>query len=158
KYANQYNGGGGNALIDGIKGTKDFRTGSWQGYQDTDVVAIVNIGELESVQNVSVNFLQNQNAWIFYPTEVLCYISSDNKNYQLVSNQKIDASKPSDENSIKTVQFNLKNKNAQYVKIVAKKWANYQSGIWAILMMVAVGFLWMKLVCRLQLAVRRCKL
>ncbi|HLT32725.1 MAG TPA: GH92 family glycosyl hydrolase, partial [Aquaticitalea sp.] len=121
KYANQYNGGGGNALIDGIKGTKDFRTGSWQGYQDTDVVAIVNIGELESVQNVSVNFLQNQNAWIFYPTEVLCYTSSDNKNYQLVSNQKINASKASEKTLIKTIHFDLKGKNAQYVKIVAKK-------------------------------------
>ncbi|MEZ4803351.1 MAG: GH92 family glycosyl hydrolase [Gelidibacter sp.] len=120
-YANQYNGGGPNALIDGIKGAKDFRTGSWQGYQDTDLVAIVNLGNIKSVQNVSVNFLQNQNAWIFYPTEVLCYVSSDNQNYQLVSNQKIEASKRSNDNDIKTITFDLKNKDAQYVKIVGKK-------------------------------------
>ena len=120
-YANQYNGGGPNALIDGITGTKDFRTGSWQGYQDKDVVAIVNLGEIKQIESVSVNFLQNQNAWIFYPTEVLCYISSDNQNYQLISTQKIDASKRSDDTAIKTVQFDLKNKDAQYVKIVGKK-------------------------------------
>lgn len=121
EFANQYNGGGQTALIDGIKGAKDFRTGSWQGYQDTDLVAIVNLGKEKLLQNVSVNFLQNQNSWIFYPTEVLCYVSSDNQNYQLVSNQKIDASKPSDDNDIKTIQFDLKNKSAQYVKIVGKK-------------------------------------
>lgn len=121
KYANQYNGGGENALIDGIKGTKDFRTGSWQGYQDTDVVAIVNLGSEKKVSNVSVNFLQDQRAWIFYPTEVLVYVSNDNKKYQLVSSQKIDASKASEETLIKTIQFDLKNRNVQYVKLVAKK-------------------------------------
>ena len=120
-YANQYNGGGPNALIDGIKGTKDFRTGSWQGYQDKDVVAIVNLGSVKSIENVSLNFLQDQRSWIFYPTEVFFYISNDNKNYQFVDSQKIDASKESEETIIKTIQFDLKNKNAQYVKIVAKK-------------------------------------
>ncbi len=120
-YSNQYNGGGQNALIDGLKGTKDFRTGSWQGYQDKDVIAIVNLGSVKPIDNVSVNFLQDQRSWIFYPTEILCYISSDNKNYQLISSQKIDAAKASEETAIKTHQFDLKNKNAQYVKIVAKK-------------------------------------
>jgi hypothetical protein len=121
EYANQYNGGGQNALIDGIKGTKDFRTGSWQGYQDKDVVAIMNLGVEKSVSNVSVNFLRDQRSWIFYPTEVLCYTSTDNQNYQLVSSQKIDATKRSEETTIKTILFDLKNTNVQYVKIVAKK-------------------------------------
>ncbi len=120
-YANQYNGGGKNALIDGMKGTKDFRTGSWQGYHDIDVVAIVNLGAENTVSNVNVNFLQDQRSWIFYPTEVFCYVSIDNQNYQLVSSQKIDATKASEETLIKTINFDLKGKNTQYVKIVAKK-------------------------------------
>ncbi len=120
-YANQYNGGGQTALIDGIKGTKDFRTGSWQGYQDKDLVAIVDLGSNKPIENVSVNFLQDQRSWIFYPTEVLCYVSSDNQNYQLISSQKIDATKGSEKADIKTIQFDLKNKKAQYLKVVAKK-------------------------------------
>ena len=120
-YANQYNGGGHNALIDGIKGTKDFRTGSWQGYQDTDVIAIVNLGAEKPVSNVRVNFLQDQRSWIFYPTEVFCYTSTDNQNYQLVSSQKINATKASEDTIIRTIQFDLKDRDVQYVKIVAKK-------------------------------------
>lgn len=46
RYANQYNAGGDNALIDGIVGTEDFRTGTWQGYFDTDLIAIVDLGKL----------------------------------------------------------------------------------------------------------------
>lgn len=121
EYANQYNGGGQTALIDGIKGTKDYRTGSWQGYQDKDVIAIVNLGAAKKVLNVCVNFLQDQRSWIFYPTEVLCYTSTDNQNYQLVSSEKINAAKASEDTELKTMIFDLKNKNAQYIKIVAKK-------------------------------------
>ena len=120
-YANQYNGGGKNALIDGMKGTLDFRTGSWQGYHDVDLVAIVNLGSEKALTNVSVNFLQDQRSWIFYPTEVLCYVSSDNVNYQLIESEKLDATKASEESHIKTIQFSLMNKKAQYVKLVAKK-------------------------------------
>lgn len=120
-YANQYNGGGPNALIDGIKGTKDYRTGSWQGYEDQDVIAIVDLGEAQPVQSVNLNFLQDQQSWIFYPTEVFCYVSTDNQNYQFIGKQGMNALKRSEEKKIKTVTFDLKGKNAKYIKIVAKK-------------------------------------
>ena len=31
-------------LIDGIRSTKNYRTGSWQGYHDTDLIATVDLG------------------------------------------------------------------------------------------------------------------
>ena len=37
EYAQRYNGGGDNALIDGIRGGLDYRTGTWQGYHNRDV-------------------------------------------------------------------------------------------------------------------------
>src|SRR5690606_22108825 len=86
-YAKQYSGGGSNALIDGMKGGIDFRSGAWQGYENKDVVAIVDLGEEKSIQSVHVNFLQDQDSWIFYPTEILCYISTDNKNFELIGKQ-----------------------------------------------------------------------
>ena len=121
EYANQYNGGGSYALIDGIKGSKDFRSGSWQGYEDKDVVAIIDLGEEQAIQSVNVNFLQDQRSFIFYPTEVLCYISTDNQNYQLIGKQSINAIKRSEEVQLKSISFDLKEKNAKYIKVVAKK-------------------------------------
>lgn len=120
-YASQYNGGGPDALIDGIKGTKEYRTGSWQGYEDQDVIAIVDLGEAQPVQSVNLNFLQDQRSWIFYPSEVFCYISTDNQNYQFVGKQGMNALKRSEEKKIRTVTFDLKGKNAKYIKLVAKK-------------------------------------
>ena len=44
---NQYMAGGLTALIDGIDGGNDFRTGEWQGYWGTDMVARIDLGAVE---------------------------------------------------------------------------------------------------------------
>jgi predicted alpha-1,2-mannosidase len=121
KYANQYNAGGLNALIDGIIGAQDFRTGTWQGYSDTDLVAIVDLGSEKKIDQVSVGFLQDQRSWIFLPTQVEVYISSDNKRFQKVTTEKIDSTKPEESVTIKKVTYNFKDKKARYVKVIAKK-------------------------------------
>ena len=121
KYASQYSAGGPNALIDGIKGSKDFRSGPWQGYEDQDVIAIVALEDDEPVHSITVNFLQDQRSFIFYPTEVQCYTSSDNKNFQLVGKQSINAVQRSDDKKTTSITFNLKDTKTTYVKLVAKK-------------------------------------
>jgi hypothetical protein len=121
EYANQYNAGGNDALIDGIRGSKDFRTGAWQGYQDTDVIAVIDLGSVKPFDTVTVNFLQDQRSWIFFPTEVECYVSDNaNRYYKNLPPQKIDAETPSDVSEIKSIQFNMNGYSARYIKIVAK--------------------------------------
>ncbi|MBT0607763.1 GH92 family glycosyl hydrolase [Aequorivita echinoideorum] len=127
EYANQYNGGGDNALIDGVQGAIDFRTGSWQGYHDTDLKATLDLGSKKEVQTVSVNFLQDQRAWIFYPTEVSCSVSENGKDFTELPIQKIDAEIPSEEAGIKTIQFEI-NKNIQFIRITAKNFGALPKG------------------------------
>lgn len=120
-YANQYNAGGNDALIDGIRGSKDFRTGAWQGYQDTDVIAVLDLGSVKPFDTVTVNFLQDQRSWIFFPTEVECYVSDNpNRYYKNLPPQKIDTETPSEESEIKSIQFNMNGYSARYIKIKAK--------------------------------------
>ncbi|MBR9914935.1 MAG: glycoside hydrolase family 92 protein [Algicola sp.] len=121
EYANQYNAGGNDALIDGIIGTQDFRTGTWQGYWNEDVVATVDLGSLKPIKQVSLNFLQDQGAWIFYPTAVECLASKDGKEFQLIDHIEIDAASKIDEPNIKTMTFDIPSENFRYIKIKAKK-------------------------------------
>ena len=121
EFANQYSAGGNDALIDGIRSTKNYRTGSWQGYHDRDLVATVDLGSQKEVSTVSVNFLQDQGAWIFYPSEVQCLVSKDNKKFAALPYKKINASKRNSELEIKTTEFKIPKGNYKYVKIVAKK-------------------------------------
>ncbi|MDC8005890.1 GH92 family glycosyl hydrolase [Aureisphaera galaxeae] len=120
EYANQYSAGGNDALIDGIKGAKDFRTGAWQGYSDTDVIAIVDLGSIKPIETIEVSFLQDQRSWIFYPTEVECFVAPGKTFYKSLPKQVIDAETPSENSEIKTVQFNMNGYSSRYIKIVAK--------------------------------------
>jgi predicted alpha-1,2-mannosidase len=121
KYANQYNAGGNDALIDGIIGTQDFRTGTWQGYSDEDVVATVDLGSIKPISTIGINFLQDQGAWIFYPTEVECLVSTDGKTFIAIETIKIDAAFRNEDVLIKNTSFNIPTGNYRYVKIIAKK-------------------------------------
>ena len=121
EFANQYSAGGNDALIDGIRSTKNYRTGSWQGYHNTDLVATVDLGRQKAINTISVNFLQDQGAWIFYPTEVECYVSKDGKNYKALPFQKINTSERNNDIEIKTVEFKIPTTEYKYVKIIAKK-------------------------------------
>ena len=69
-YAPQYSAGGDDALIDYIRGSNDFRAGSWQGYEGVDLEVIIDLGEVQEINNLSAGFLQDINAWIFLPTKV----------------------------------------------------------------------------------------
>lgn len=120
KYANQYNAGGDNALIDGVLGTTDFRTGTWQGYWDEDVVATLDLGESKVIDNVKISFLKDQRSWIFLPTKVDLYTSTDGINYQKQINWNFKKPINSEEVKIETVKVSKLGK-ARYVKVIAKK-------------------------------------
>ena len=127
EYANQYNGGGANALIDGVHGGRDFRMGTWQGYHDVDLKATVNLGSIKEVKTVTVNFLQDQRSWIFHPTQVICSVSNNGIDFTELPSQEIEAEKPSEEIDIKTIEFEI-DKDVQYIKIVAKNLGELPKG------------------------------
>ncbi|NCT19127.1 MAG: glycosyl hydrolase family 92 [Flavobacteriaceae bacterium CG2_30_34_30] len=124
QYANQYNGGGNNGLIDGIYGTLDFRTGTWQGYQDTNLEATLNRGSKKPLSKISINFLQDQRSWIFYPTDVTVYVSENGVNFHLIETQSINAGMSSEQTTIKTFTFDLRGKPIQYIKVLAKNFGD----------------------------------
>lgn len=121
QYANQYNAGGNDALIDGIKGARDFRTGTWQGYFDEDVIATVDLGSKKPINLVTVNFLRDQRSWIFLPTEVEILVSNNGTAFKSLGNQTLDTSTNTEEVIIKTLEFKLPKTNYRYIKLIAKK-------------------------------------
>lgn len=122
-YSNQYNAGGDRALVDGILGSEDFRTGTWQGYVGEDVVATVDISKVQQIDKLAVNFLSDQNYWIFYPKEVLFYGSTDGENFDSIGSEKIKMTEIKN-NEIKTIEIDNVKKPYRYIKVVAKKIGN----------------------------------
>jgi len=81
KYSSQYTGGGTLALIDGIRGTSNWSGGGWQGYQGKDLVATIDLGEVQRVSKVGAGFLQDVDSWIWMPRRVEIELSTNGKTF-----------------------------------------------------------------------------
>jgi predicted alpha-1,2-mannosidase len=92
KYANQYNAGGNDALIDTLRGGPDFRNGRWQGYLGTDLTAVVDLGAVQSVRRVAMGFLQDVTSWIVMPRRVRVEVSEDGSTYSSLGTATHDVS------------------------------------------------------------------
>lgn len=80
-YANQYAATGPTTLIDGIKGTTEYRSGDWQGYWDTNIEAEVSFTEPRKLTEIGISSLQDMKSWIFYPKSIQVFVSYDGINY-----------------------------------------------------------------------------
>lgn len=80
-YSSQYNGGGDLALIDGVRGTTNWSGGRWQGYWGKDLVALVDLGAVQTVSKVGAGFLQDVGSWIWMPRRVEFELSEDGKTF-----------------------------------------------------------------------------
>jgi len=123
EYANQYNAGGDDALIDGIVGAEDFRTGTWQGYFDADLVAVVDLGKVDNKEGkITVNFLEDQRSWIFLPIEVDCLVSSDGKSFRSLGRYNDLNTKEKEDVSVQNYVFKYPPRfKVRYIKVIAKK-------------------------------------
>ncbi|MFY7669310.1 MAG: glycoside hydrolase domain-containing protein, partial [Crocinitomicaceae bacterium] len=97
-YSNQYAAAGENALIDGVRGGNDFRTGDWQGYYGQDIIAEVIFDSSKMVEKIGVSCIRDQKSWIFLPSTIEIEISEDGINFQKIEEIKIEKASETDEN------------------------------------------------------------
>jgi len=119
-YANEYSAGGPDALIDGIYGTLDFRTGAWQGFQNQDLVATVDLGPGKQVGSITTSFLRNQGSWIFLPTEVELEISTDGERWESAGTYTFDSAARNDEIRIENLRFDFPGTELKKLRLKAK--------------------------------------
>lgn len=119
KYNPQYSAGGDGALLDGIRGSENWRKGGWQGYQGQDFEAVIDLKKKTKVTSVSADFLQDSRAWIVFPTKVELYVSDDGKDFKLL--KTIDNTVPAQNYDVQVQPFgaDFKGIKARYIKVKA---------------------------------------
>ncbi|MFH1567291.1 MAG: FN3 associated domain-containing protein [Gemmatimonadota bacterium] len=80
----RYPAAGPESLVDGRLGGTDFRDGNWQGFEEVDLDAVVDLGRDTAIQSVSARFLQSFPSWIWLPRQVSYYTSADGRRYELL--------------------------------------------------------------------------
>ena len=80
-YSKTYDGGGDDAIVNGLRGGLNFRDGHWQGYFGTDFEATITLDSIQRIDSVISSFYQYNLSWIFMPKQILVYTSVDGDNY-----------------------------------------------------------------------------
>ena len=121
KYLPNYTAEGDESLINGLRGTVNWRLGHWQGYQGNNLEALIDMGQVKSVKSISLGTLQDSRSWIVFPTCVEYYVSDDGTNYKLAAtiNTKVDIKDLNIQTQSFTAALNLK---TRYIKLVAKQY------------------------------------
>lgn len=76
-------------LVDGRKGSDNYRSGTWIGVYDNDMEAIVDLKMIDKISKVSIGNFVNTGDWIFGATNFSVSISNDGKEYKEVYSKKI---------------------------------------------------------------------
>lgn len=125
-YNQWYTAGGDSGLVDSKTGSLDFRDGNWQGFWGNDAELILDLGEIDlsneqhKISEVSINFYQYNNSWIFFPTKVEFSISRDGKLYDNVPTMNNENINPKQRGKlIETYRTGFERQHIRYIKIKA---------------------------------------
>ena len=118
-YNRQYTGGGEIGLVDGIRGTVNFASGEWQGYQAQDFVAVIDLQRETEIKKVGGGFLQVARSWIWMPTKIEFEVSKDNANWTKVGEIKTDVSAEDMTEQFRDYKTEISPKKARFVRVKA---------------------------------------
>ncbi|MBS1797795.1 MAG: GH92 family glycosyl hydrolase [Acidobacteria bacterium] len=119
KYNRQYTGGGDEALIDGIRGTVNYASGEWQGYQPDDLIAVIDLKKETEIHRVGGGFLQIARSWIWMPTHITFEISDDGENFTPVADLKTDVAPDDMEKRTRDFVQEIKPVKTRFVRVRA---------------------------------------
>ncbi len=78
-----YRGNSPESLIDGAFGTEDYQM-LWQGWWGKDMSAVIDLGQQDTIQEVQIRFLDNNQAWIMSPSGFDVMVSDDGTHFRTV--------------------------------------------------------------------------
>ncbi len=125
-FSSHYTAGGPKGIIDGLRGSTNFRLGRWQGYQDCDFEAVIDLGEVQPLSCISAGFLQDTRSWIIMPRYAEFHTSLDGESYQFAG--RVDNTVDPQDYDLQTREFSMPfTGRARYVKVFAKNFGTLPS-------------------------------
>jgi len=116
----KYPGKGEMTLVDGHRGSMDFRDGNWLGFEEDDLDVSIDFGKTIPINKITVGFLQDIGSWIFLPPSIEFSISKNSKKFKAIATLTLAEIKASERGNLRDVSKEFKNIKARYVRIRAK--------------------------------------
>ena len=120
KHVKKYAGSGIVNLVDGLRGSKNFFDGKWQGWLSNDMEVTLDLEKETSINKVTVGAMEDQGPDIYYPTQIKIFTSLDGKKFteQVEFNRAYKANPNTD---LAEFELKLPNKTTtRFIKVFAK--------------------------------------
>jgi hypothetical protein len=114
----KYKANGNATLTDGLRGMNDYNY-NWIGYEAEDMNVVVDLQKECPVKKVSIDFLQDNNSWIFMPLTVEVSTSVDGKTFGTPVVIKNTVPEEKGKAFIETFSAALQGNSARYIKVKA---------------------------------------
>jgi hexosaminidase len=113
----QYAFDGANTLLDGIKGTHNYKTGRWIAFYRNDMEAVIDMKEPTEVSSVSISTLVEKGDWVFDARRFSVYISEDGTNFTEVASEEYPVMTLENPNQIYNHTLTFDTVSAKYIKV-----------------------------------------
>ncbi len=116
----KYNGDSPWALTDGLSGTDAFHDGRWCGFYGTDFALDIDLDSLQTLQKLSLRWLEAEGSWIYLPLEMWVETSPDGQTWTRTATHANTEIAALAKSRIKPVAIPLNGVTARYVRVFAK--------------------------------------
>ncbi len=115
----KYSGNGAITLVDGLMGTTSHGDGYWQGWEGENLDVVIDLGKLESIENISLGFLEAHGSWIFFPTDIIVSFSDEGDSFKYEKKISLSDGENYCKNNRKVMNMNSLNSSARFVRVQA---------------------------------------
>lgn len=81
----KYKSDGGSVIVNGRRGTLDFRTGHWLGFYGKPMDITIDLGKATECKSAKISALSRMNDWLFPPAKIEVFGSKDGTNFDKVA-------------------------------------------------------------------------
>lgn len=119
----KYRAKGAQSLLDEKLGTRQFNDGFWLGFEEDDLIATIDLGKVQQVEEVIVGTIQDASSWIFFPEFVEVSWSVDGKTYSSAEREPVGAMQDKNRKLVRRVSVQRENANARFIRVKVKNTA-----------------------------------
>lgn len=84
----EWTAGGAKSLIDGLNGNANRESGRWMGFRDENLMATIDLGEVQDLSQVEIATCMIKNQWTFHARKVKVELSVDGTDFSCVTEQE----------------------------------------------------------------------
>lgn len=111
---------GADVLIDGLRGSTNYRSGRWLGWYGKNADAIIDLQSVTEISSIQFNLNINMKDWIFNAKSVKVLVSDDDENFTEVASENFELLPADYQGSIYPVEIRFSPVNTRFVEIIVE--------------------------------------